>query len=413
MRLRPLCLLALTAAAALTGAAPAQFGEAAGFGEMMSPYFLRRDLQIFQEGLELDEGQAVIVESLFWDYEDDHESGKVRMLERLSEMRENIDQLDRDRILQMVFQPFEQRSQEWDQMREQFLSNVRAILSSDQEQRWPDFRRDLRRRKELPKGRFSGENLNLFEIVREMELDPRTRRMIDEPLNTYGITLDEALVRRERLLHDSRLAIMHSIRDENPGQALDIYEQQITARMAIRRVNDDYTEVIAAGLPEDLAATFREKALAKAYPRVYRPTAAHRLFTEALKLPDLTTESRQAVMDLERSFLGEVAGLNARLVVLLRDYEPEENRYRAQSFATRAGGIKPEKPKDPTRAVFKERDQLGRRYIELLRDLLTPEQFDSLAGSQRFNRRGGARDPLEQKRQFMERQGNKFGVSDE
>ena len=102
--LRPgLAVLALTLAfapdAGLATPASAQFGEAAGFGEMMSPYFLRRDLEIFAEGLELDEGQAVIVEQIYYDYEDEHETGKARMLERLSSMREDLEGLDAGSVL--------------------------------------------------------------------------------------------------------------------------------------------------------------------------------------------------------------------------------------------------------------------------------------------------------------------------
>ena len=72
---------AIASALVIAAPASAQFGEAAGFGEVMSPYFFKRDLVHFANGLELDEGQSVIVESLYWDFEEEHEAGKVLMLD--------------------------------------------------------------------------------------------------------------------------------------------------------------------------------------------------------------------------------------------------------------------------------------------------------------------------------------------
>ena len=50
----------------------------------------------------------------------------------------------------------------------------------------------------------------------------------------------------------------------------------------------------------------------------------------------------------------------------------------------RSSGHAPKKLEDPTRPVFKDREALGRRYIEMLRDILTPDQFIELEGARRW-----------------------------
>jgi hypothetical protein len=376
--------LALAAAFGVTGAASAQFGQAAGFNELMSSYYLRRDLQLFIEGLDMDEGQSVILESLFWDYQDEHEAGKTEMIERLTSMREELQTIDRERILKIIFVPFEEWSIEWDALNEQFIESVKAILNDRQLERWPKFERKLTREKQLPLGRFSGEKLNLFHILTEMDLDVPTRTLIEPVLDDYDLRMNDALLKRLGLSRQSRMLMINSMREEDPQKLLQTYDRQIAASVEVRSVNDEYVEAIAAALPNELGATFRQMALERAFARVYRPTPAQRILAAARELESLTPDIRQAVIDLERDYLAELAVINDQLAALLRDYEPKNEQHRAAAFALRGTGQRPERPKDPTRDEFRRRDELGKRYIELLKALLTDEQLGSLPGIQRF-----------------------------
>jgi hypothetical protein len=367
---RSLLGLACAGAIGLSGAASGQFGEAAGFGEVMGPYFFKRDLVHFIEGLNLDDAQSVILESLYWDYTDAQEASKQEMIDRLQQMREEFETLDRDRIMQIIFTPFEDRCREWDTLNEQFLQSVRAILNSQQLQRWPQFRQKLRREKQLPQGRLTGE-------------EP-TRVLIEPLLRDYASHLDEALARRQDLFRESRLLMMHSIRDEQPEAALTIYQKQVDARVQVRDVNDQYTEAIAAALPEDVGALFLQTALERAYPRVYGPTPAERVFEAALKLEGLDPTTLKAIEDLFREYRTRLEEINQRILRKIREYEPQEQEYRAAVFALRGTGQRPERPVDPSREEFRQRTELGREYIQRLRALLSDEQFRSLPGISRF-----------------------------
>jgi hypothetical protein len=375
--------LALAAAAP----APAQFGEAAGFSEMMSPYFLRRDLHIFEEGLDLDEDQAAILESIFWDYEEEHNASRQKMLDQLQNVRQDIESKGRDEVLALVFQPFESRAHEWAAKRDGFLDDVKLVLNKDQLARWDQFRRLLRREKEIPQGRFEGEALDLFQIVRDADMSPAERDRAKAVLQDYEMRLDELLAKREALMHESRLAMMHSIRDDDPERAVSIYDEQIGARVRIRDLNTEFIDLVWTELGDTSGAAFRQLALERGYPRIYRPTAAQRLYEEALQLEGLTDEVRTAIDGYQSAFLAELTVVNENIVRLLREYEPEDARFRARSFAQRSLEEKPQRPADPTRPEFAKRDELGQRYADMLRNLLTDEQFRSLRSSQRFLRR--------------------------
>lgn len=385
---RLLTAAALTTVIGLTGTASAQFGQAAGFGEMMSPYFMRRDLMLFAEGLDLDEGQAAIVETLYMDYEDEHEAGRERMFDRINDMREDLDDMDRSQLLDIVFQPFEDRSEEWDKMRERFLENVKTILSEEQLEQWPAFRRELRRDKELPKGQFGAENIDLFHLVRDLDLPPTERSQLDGILEEYDLSLDRALRTRETHMRESRMAMMHAIRDEDPSTSVEIHDRQIDARIEIRDTNLRYGMALADRLSGEEGDELRRTIRMRAYPRIYREPPALRIIRQAIKLDDLSAETLEAVLSLESAYLDELAPMNATLERLLAEYEPQQARYRANSFAMRATGTKQPKPVDPSRDEFKRRQEMGKRYVQQLQDLLTDEQFRSLSGASRYLRTG-------------------------
>lgn len=402
---RPLTALAIAATIGVTGSASAQFGQAAGFGEMMSPYFMRRDLMLFADGLELDEGQSAIVETLYMDYEDEHEAGRERMFDRINDMRAELEEMDRNQLLEVVFQPFEDRSEEWDQMRERFLENVKAILNEEQLDQWPAFRRQLRRDKELPKGQFGAESVNLFHLVRDLDVPPSEREQLDGLLEEYDVALDRALRTREQHLRESRMAMMHAIRDEDPSTSVEIYDRQIEARVAIRNTNLQYARAMVDRLPEESGAELLHTVQMRAYPRIYRETPALRIIKQAKKLDDLSAETLDAIILIEQAYLAELGPINANLERLLAQYEPEQARYRANSFAMRASGKQQPKPVDPSRDEFKRRQEVGKRYVQQLQDLLTDEQFRSLSGASRYLRsdrsasdRGDAPKKIEERR---------------
>ncbi|HIB01580.1 MAG TPA: hypothetical protein EYO31_06840 [Phycisphaerales bacterium] len=58
--------------------------------------------------------------------------------------------------------------------------------------------------------------------------------------------------------------------------------------------------------------------------------------------------------------------------------------HREQAGQVRKSGGTPQKLNDPTRDIFKKREVLGKEYIEMLRALLSAEQFLELDGSRRW-----------------------------
>jgi Spy/CpxP family protein refolding chaperone len=376
-----------TVALALAGSgatALAQFGQAAGIAEAMVPDFMTRDVRLFQDGLNLDDTQRVIIEALFYDYQDSFDAGLQQMKQRFEEMRPELQALDERRVMAMVFVPFEEWGQQKAVLREQFLENTRVLLTPEQLELWPAFDRRLFREKEIHKGILAGESTDLLAIVRDLHLDEESMRSVRPTLDAYDIALDLALRARQESITGRQSEMLQHIASDNLDLSMAIFERQLARRVGIRNVNDEYTIKIAEVLPEGTGAKFKAIALDRAYPRVYRETPVERLFRAALELEGLDPAIRASVDQVMQSYLIELSAMNEALVQAVRKQEPIEQRLRAQAFTVRMAGNQPEKIEDPTREDFVRRDDLGKDYVKQLQALLTPEQFGGLPGAGRF-----------------------------
>ena len=121
-------LCAAVAAATLAAPTQAQLGEAAGFQEAMVPDFFKRDVQLFINGLGLDESQRVILEMLLVDYQDDFDSGTQGMIDKFQEMISELQGGDQRRVMQIVFEPLREWHHDKLALRDQFLITVQSVL---------------------------------------------------------------------------------------------------------------------------------------------------------------------------------------------------------------------------------------------------------------------------------------------
>ncbi|MFM1803578.1 MAG: hypothetical protein RL136_457 [Planctomycetota bacterium] len=472
--------------------------------EALEADFMRRDVPIFVRQLSLTEDQSGVLETLFVDYEatfqPESEAIQASMMdigrnmmqsvmsperrEQMQQMRERMQdemrQLEeangpmdddarraffRERM-QKAVEEFAQQSQasgldaelkgaigellekleQWQsrkaQLRTNFTEGLKVVLDDDQLALWPAFERFLNREKTLPRGRISGESLNLFFVVDEMRMPPEDFARIEPLFDDYETRLDNALKARNAYLEESMPRIMKAVQSQDSGDAERIFRRQADLRAAVRDVNDEFRKAMVNALGDtEWARALDKQVLETGWDRFFRPTNTDRMFEEAMKLEDLDPAVLQSVRDLYASYRTELSPMNNRLKDLARTEEPSQIvrdgermvTMMSQGIAGMARGFGPgggnDAGEDPMRKVFDERNDLGERYEERLKALLTPEQFEKLPrGRGGRGGRGGAggaggnfdpnafldRMPEEQRKQFMEAvDKNKNGTIDE
>jgi hypothetical protein len=378
--------LAAGAAVAVSAPASAQFGLAGGIGDAFKPAFTTRDIQLAETMLQLDEAQRFILETLYEDYEAEFRTGVDAFRDRVAAMRTEIDPQNPDpgKIMRIVFGTIDDWRAESKVLAEQFVEDLRGLLNEEQMQAWPPFERKLFRLKYLRNGQLPSENLDLTIHVINLKLDAGRMEELAPLMLEYEQVLHEALRRRESYLQASQAELIEAIQGNNPTLGIEVAERQVALRKEVRDVNERYTLTIASALPEDTSGTFLDKVREATYPRVYRLVPAQRAFKAAKELDELAAETLEAIVALEVDFLTELQGYNEHLVQIIRDYEPLKIKNKVEQAAGRLSGQIPQSLQDPTREEFAKRREISTRYMDLLKALLTPEQFASLPGARRW-----------------------------
>ncbi len=277
-------------------------------------------------------------------------------------------------------------------LKRDFLTEVRSAITAEQLQHWPSFERALTRIKTLPQGRLDGERTDLLTIVEELPLDEGGAEAVAESLEAYEISLDRALVERNEFVRQAPAKMDEAIQAGEFNKALAVVDQAARRRVAVRSVNEQFTETIAAALPAGAAGTFREQVLRRSYPRVYRKTAGQRSFEAAQTLTGLDDETAAAIDAMEQGYTAELDLLNERLRETIHRHQPKETRRSIEGIrdmlqggggTMRLGG-----DDDPVQAALAKRRDLDERYLKQLHALLTPEQVAQLPKPPSKVRRG-------------------------
>ncbi|MCZ6734483.1 MAG: hypothetical protein O7C65_01680 [Planctomycetota bacterium] len=375
---------ALVVALGLTASASAQFGLSPSISSAFRQAITTRDIQLAVADLQLDENQRFILETLFADYQADFRTGVEGFRQRITDLRGEIDPTKSNpaEAMRIVFGSMDQWQVESQQLADQLVEDLKGLLSEEQQEFWPPFERRVFRLKFLNKGRLAGESLDLFSSVRNLNLDETLMQTIQPLLDEYGRTLHEALRAREDYINAAESERIKAIQDRKPEISIAVAGREVQLRTAVRDVNEQYSVTIAGALPEEtgqrLLASIRERM----YPRIYRLSNAQRVFKAVKRIDGLSEEILEAIESLEELFLSELGSFNERLMGLIKEQQPSELKDKLEQVAVR--GAQPKSTGDAVREEFRKRQEMSDRYVNQLRDLLTPEQFASLPGSGRW-----------------------------
>lgn len=392
--------VAMTATLMLTAPTSGQFGARRGF--QREPEYTTRDIQLAVDSLKLDETQKLIVQTLFEDYRDAYRDSKAGFFQTIENMRDQLVELnDQQELLRIVFGALGEWQANNERLSEQFIQDVQRLLSEDQQELWPPFEHKMYRLKHLKNGKLSGERLDLFVVMKELDLAEPEMQEVDPVLRAYEVELDAALHRREEQIKSSQGQALELFQNDGKNAGVILAGREIKLHKSVRDVNERYVQSVAAALPQEHRPSFLEKVHMRSFTRVYRTTLAQRTIRAAKELDDLAEDILIAIEELEMRYLIELGVFNERIVGLIKEKEPRQILHKAKAQQAKITGQSIERPEDHVKTEFAKRRAMGQRYIDQLKALLSPEQIALLPGMGTFQPDGLAADPTG-KRQTIE-----------
>ncbi len=374
-------VLAVGVSASFAQVSHAQFGGRGGMAALFIPDYLPRDLPVFVDELDLEEWQRPSLEALLDDSMTNFRTAEDGVRSRMGQLKDVAAGTSPEKVIQLVTKPLVDWTKEKIALRQEFLDNVRSQLGDSQVEYWARFERAMRREKALPNGELSGESLNLFLLMRELDASPAAADAARLALDEYELNLDVALAARETLL-EAMLAEQFRAMDASDAEAgVAAQEQIMTRRVAVRDVQDKSIVAISSALGAEFGPIFEKRALARAFPQVYRPDPVTPVFESVEALPDLTDDQKTSLKALRDQFNLEWPALQARMADGYRISEPLKPRRSTELAKQKAAGGMVRFTEGPeVEALKTERETLFAKYRELIAGILNEQQKQAVPG---------------------------------
>ncbi len=361
--------------------AQAQLGLQAGFVEAFQPDFMNRDIALFVDFLQLEEWQEPTIESLMQDYSGDFKLGCDGLRDEMKAMKDQIINAGDQGAIGIIMVPINKWIQQKARLKQKYIENLRSILSEEQQERWPALERAMRREKELPRGILSGESVDLRQISRDCEVPPDVMTSAKQALDEYEIALDACLVARSAQLLASQEIIKEALIAQDNVRGLKELELIVAKRVALRELQDRSIDALATAYGEPWGLVFRTKALATAFPLVYRPSPMIPYFAAALELPGLSPEQIAQLNALQVEYVNFYEEWRTRLAALYRTEEPKKQTEEVRRKINQGSPDAQKISRDPYRPMLDERDAMDEKTRQKIAEIVGTELSQQLPGA--------------------------------
>ncbi|MCC6426360.1 MAG: hypothetical protein IT435_06025 [Phycisphaerales bacterium] len=347
------------------------------------PSLSRSDLDVFIRVLKLKDAETQAMYDLYEGYAQTvrRDGQKVRTL-MYDIMEESEIYADPGRL-----NKGSKHMQEWgtesEELKRAFVDDLKALLTREQEQRWPIVERELRRMK-LFGGRLTGEDIDIVRIVNNLKLTDLSPAA-DQILEAYSQDLDRLLVQREAFITDNEPRF-HELIKSDPPAAESIFLDALRIRIAIRDLNERTARQLADQLPPDPAAKLREQLENRTSSRAEIKSRAEALIKAAKDLDTITTAQLNQLNELSTWYAERLAPWKKSMADAIRRQEEED---RPISLLRAQGKAPPHDdndyyaqwklpPEHPVTKLRQERYELDKETRRKLLAILTDDQRASL-----------------------------------
>lgn len=369
-------VLAACVIGAWADAARAQFGSSMGFG-WTDPPFTRREVKSYARVLDLDEMQAELARSLV----EGNRAAHQAMTEQYKDERKRLYEKCRETGNWDAWGPTNKRL-ELDRMRQAeelesaFLTDLRALLTSEQGARFEAVERQRRREVMLKYALVTGMSDDVFTLLESAGVTPAEVAAHRAVLDEYATRLDEVLVRLERRMKEIQKKFVEDDQRWDFERIVEAFRPLEEMGRNIRDLHRSTLEQVSSGLSEEKRTAMAREAKHRAFPKLYRETHAQKAIAAARALADLTPLQRDAIGSLAEQFERKHAESDRGFETLFLDVERE---YGGRLTASRRGGwwwggTYSERYEE----LRKARSILERETVEKLEKLLEPEQVSRL-----------------------------------
>lgn len=297
-------------------------------------------------------------------------------------IHDNDDEDDRGNFMKKMPEIQQKHAEQTKKLDQTFFSDIKALLSPEQETQWPKVERARRREVGLRSGGIvGGDSVDLTSVIDDLRLADTDLAPAAESIEQYEADLDRQLVEKESTKSDFKF---------EPGKPFDMEAMQAgmtkirEQAIKVRDVNERHARTLEGHLPESKRTEFASAVRKASFPRIYRPSRTDKDIDAALKFEDLTSDQRKQVETLRDQHKRDAVPANDAWATAQRAAD-EKGDGGGQMIGPGGAVMRmkfsmgdDEEEKGPLADARKARKELDKKSRDRLKEILTEAQRDKL-----------------------------------
>ncbi|HYE63556.1 MAG TPA: hypothetical protein VD997_16315 [Phycisphaerales bacterium] len=292
-------------------------------GEAFRPEFSARDLKVMTRVLQLSPEAQKSLQDLYDGYAAQLNDEINRLKAQCYDEVDRAELMNNDEMLEPVRERVKAFKARAEQIKQQFLTDLKSLLTREQEANWPTLERELRRIRRIPRGQLCGEAVDVVGIAEEAVEGRDMPAPLAEVLLRYRTEIDHALTTRDTYLEGEGKDYYELVK-KDAARATEVWKEALRLRLTVRDTNERYARLVAAELPEDRRSGFEQRVFASSYPMLHRPTRLDQYIEDALRLPELSPEQKQQIEAVRRQRKEKTEAWARRAAAGWRKFQEEE-----------------------------------------------------------------------------------------
>lgn len=359
-------------------------GGGGGFGrDAFGPSMSEQQLARVAKMLELTDDQKLAAEALLEGYQQQVRDAGEKMREKAEAARAEFRESRDPAVFEGLATAGEELQATRKKLDASLMDDLKAVLTTQQAEKWPAAERTIKREQSLRRGFVSGERVDIVRLVEDGKLPAETVTTLQPTLEQYAEEMARELTKRDELYEASMSKMMQMRQSGDMESMQETIEKGRDAAIKIRDLNRKYARQIIDQLPDDAKTGFETQFREASFPDVYRRGFAGRSIDAAAEFADLDQTQKDGIAALKESYERQVSSINEKLT---KAVEENEQAFDVSQMFGRGGDRD-----DPASDLRREKRELDQSTTESLQKLLKEDQIEKLPKREERGGGGGGR----------------------